>query len=304
MTVKGLLDPGSRKDLTELVQDRAAAHRPARRANAPVLLDGGMSYTAVAQVLLTGDDMVRTWHRRYKEDGIEGLASFGYEASAWRLSGEQQDKLKAWITGTLPRTTRAIGTWTAKEPGVAYRGRSGLIALLHRLGMEHRKPEAVSRKLDTEKQAAFIKAYDDLLNHLADDQAVLFGDAEPPAHGVRPVGCWGPEATKIAVEPTTGRQRLNIHGAVDLEAGQTRMLEAVSAGAISTIMLLTATEAMYPGKRLMHLFVDHARCHRANCCRRGSHGPVPDQAALRPRLLPASQPGRAIIGADAQAHHS
>jgi hypothetical protein len=31
--------------------------------------------------------------------------------------------------------------------------------------------------------------------------------------------------------------------------------------AASTIMLLKAIEAMYPGKRLIHLFVDNARCH-------------------------------------------
>ena len=35
---------------------------------------------------------------------------------------------------------------------IEYQGRSGLIALLHRLGMEHRKPKAVSRKLDPGKQ--------------------------------------------------------------------------------------------------------------------------------------------------------
>jgi hypothetical protein len=35
-----------------------------------------------------------------------------------------------------------------------YEGRSGLIALLHRLGMEHRKPKAISRKLDPAKQGA------------------------------------------------------------------------------------------------------------------------------------------------------
>jgi len=32
--------------------------------------------------------------------------------------------------------------------------------------MEHRKPKAVSRKLDPAKQAAFIRAYEDLLTHL------------------------------------------------------------------------------------------------------------------------------------------
>jgi hypothetical protein len=33
--------------------------------------------------------------------------------------------------------------------------------------------------------------------------------------------------------------------------------------AISTIMLLKAIQAMYPGKRLIHLFVDNARYHHA-----------------------------------------
>ena len=129
----GFLDPEARKDLTELARDGSAAHRLGRRANALVLRDDGMSYAGVAKVLLIDDDTVRTWHRLYEEDGIEGLATFGYEGSACRLSAEQQDKLKAWITETLPRSTRAMGAWIEKECGIEYQGRSGLIALLHRL---------------------------------------------------------------------------------------------------------------------------------------------------------------------------
>lgn len=215
-----------------------------------------MSCAAIAKVLLLDDDTIRTWHPLYQEDGIEGLASFGYEGSACRLSDEQQDKLTTWISETLPRTTREIGAWIKRECGIAYQGRSGLIALLHRLGMEHRKPKAVSRKLDPEKQAAFIKAYEDLLNRLADDEAVLFGDAVHPTHAVRLVGCWAPKDTKIAVPQPSGRQRLNIHGAIDLETGETRMLDVATVNAASTIILLTAIEAMYPSKRLIHLFAD------------------------------------------------
>src|SRR5208283_691528 len=44
----GFLDPESRKDLTELARDGSAAHRLARRANALVLLDDGMSCGDVA----------------------------------------------------------------------------------------------------------------------------------------------------------------------------------------------------------------------------------------------------------------
>ncbi len=259
----GFLDPASRQDLIELARDGSAAHRLARRANALVLLDDGMSCAAVAKVLLLDADTIRTWHRLYEEEGIEGLASFGYEGSACRLSEGRQDRLAAWITETLPRTTREVGAWIETECGIAYQSRSGLIALLHRLEMEHRKPQSVSRKLDPDKQAAFIEAYEDLLNHLADDEAVLFGDAVHPTHAVRPVGCWAPRDLPIAVAQTGGRQRPNIHGALDLETGKARMLEVATVNAASTIMLLMAIEAMYPSKRMIHLFLDNARYHHA-----------------------------------------
>ncbi len=89
-------------------------------ANALVLLDEGWSCQRVATALLLDDDTIRTWHRLYEEDGIEGLAGFGYEGSACRLSIEQQDKLKAWTAETLPRSTREIGAYIEKEFEVTY----------------------------------------------------------------------------------------------------------------------------------------------------------------------------------------
>jgi transposase len=61
----GFLDTASRQDLIELARDGSAAHRLARRANALVLLDDGMSCAAVAKVLLLDDDTIRTWHQLY-----------------------------------------------------------------------------------------------------------------------------------------------------------------------------------------------------------------------------------------------
>ena len=263
MIRRGFLTPASRKELTELARDGSAAHRLARRANALVLLDDGMSCDAVARVLLLDDDTVRTWYQRYEAEGLKGLASFRYEGGACRLSEDQQEKLKAWISERLPRTTREVGAWIESEFGIEYESRCGLVALLHRLGMEHRKPKTVSRKLDPEKQAAFIQAYEQLLNHLGDDEAVLFADAVHPTHAVRPVGCWAPKETPVAVAQTSGRQRLNIHGAIDLETGQTRMLDVTTVDAVSTIRLMIALLAMYPRKRVIHLFLDNARYHHA-----------------------------------------
>lgn len=259
----GFLDPESRNDLVELARDGLAAHRLARRANALVLLDDGISCGLIAKMLLLDDDTVRTWYLLYQEDGIEGLASFGYEGGACRLNPDQQDKLTAWIGTRLPRTTREVGAWIAREYGIDYQTRSGLIALLHRLGMEHRKPTAISRKLDPVKQTAFIARYEDLLNQILDDETVIFADAAHPSHSVRPVGCWAPKHQIVAVEQSSGRDRLNIHGAIDLETGQTIIKDVLTVDAASTIMLLMAIEAMFPDKRLLHVFLDNARYHHA-----------------------------------------
>lgn len=259
----GFLDRASREDLIALARDGGAAHRLARRANALVLLDRGMSCAAVARVLLVDDDTIRTWHRLYQEDGVEGLASFGYEGSACRLSEAQRELLAAWIAETLPRSTREVGAWIERSFSIRYEGRSGLIALLHRLGMEHRRPTPLARRLDPAQQEAFIKAYEDRLNHLEADEVVLFADAVHPVHAARPVGCWAPKHVPIAIAQTSGRQGLNIHGAIELERGRTHMLEALHVDADSTIRLFDTLEARYPTKRVIHLYIDNARYHHA-----------------------------------------
>jgi len=263
MIRKRFLTESSRQELLALARDASAAHGLARRANAIILLDRGMSCEDVGKVLLIDDDTVRTWHQMYQEGGLGGLARLGYVGSECRLNEAQQAALKAWITETLPRTSREVGAWIEVTFGIEYAAKSAVIALLHRLGMEHRRPQTVARKLDTAKQAAFIDAYDDLLNHLADDEAVLFGDAVHPTHEARAVGCWGPKDAKVAIEQTTGRQNLNIHGALDLETGRTAMVEALRVDAQSTINLLIAIQALYPGKRLIHVFLDNAPYHRS-----------------------------------------
>lgn len=259
----GFLTDEERKDLIELARDGTAEHRLARRANALVLLDLGWSCEQVGQALLLDDDTIRTWHRLFLEDGVDGLTGFLYGGRSCQLAAEQQDKLKLWVGETLPRTTREIGAWIEREFGVVYESRSGLVALMHRLGLEHRKPQSVSRKLDPARQQAFIDGYNELLKRLSDDEAVLFADACHPTHAARPVGCWAPKEVKVAVDQTSGRDRLNIHGAIDLETGKTCMREVETVDAMSTIALLAAIEAMYPTLRLIHVFLDNARYHHA-----------------------------------------
>ena len=271
----GFLSAEERKALVSQARNGLAEHRVARRANAILLLDDGWSCERVAKALFLDDDTVRVWHKLYEERGAQGLGQFDAGGSSSRLTAAQEEKLKAWVAQTLPRTTREIGAFIEREFGIVYESRSGLIALLHRLGLEYHKPEVIGRKLNTEKQQAFIEHYENLLNSLGPDEAVVFGDAVHPTHAARPVGCWAPKGEKLAVEQTSGRERINIHKrtfivsasahlcAINLETGETRMIEVVTVNAISTIKLLEALEALYPLLAMIHVFLDNAPYHHA-----------------------------------------
>src|SRR3954466_9088468 len=122
----GFLTAEEREDLTELARDGLAEHRLARRATGLVLLDRAMSCDEVGRVLLIDDDTIRTWHRLFEKDGVDGLAGFNYGGRACQLTLEQQATLKVWVGETLP--TREVGAWVEREFGIVYESRSGLIA--------------------------------------------------------------------------------------------------------------------------------------------------------------------------------
>ena len=113
------------------------------------------------------------------------------------------------------------------------------------------------------KQKTFIAGYEKLLNTMDMDEAVVFVDAVHPTHQVHAAGCWAPKGVAIAVEQTTGRQSLNIHGAINLETGHTQMLEVAKVNAKSLIALLKAVEAAHPHKRRIYVHLDNASYHHA-----------------------------------------
>ena len=111
----GFLSPEDRADLIALARDGSVACRVTRRVNALVLLDDGLNFEAISRVLFVDDATIRSWFRLYEEDGIDGLAWFGHEGSACQLGTAQEDALKAFVAAKLPRSTRQIGAFIAKE---------------------------------------------------------------------------------------------------------------------------------------------------------------------------------------------
>src|SRR5271170_2655464 len=84
---EGMIRPGfllgdERSALIALARDGSVTHRLARRANALVLLDDGLSCEQVARVLLLDDDTIRRWHGAFAEGGRKALMRFEAGGSA------------------------------------------------------------------------------------------------------------------------------------------------------------------------------------------------------------------------------
>ena len=120
---------------------------------------------------------------------------------------------------------------------------------------------------DEAAQIAHIEAYEALLNGLEYDESVVFADAVHPEYQSRPAHGWFPKDEKVAIKATSGRKRLNIHGAFDMETSRLTWIEGERISAETTLNLLEKLQAAYPNKRVIHVFLDNARYHHAKLLR-------------------------------------
>ncbi len=74
----------------------------------------------------------------------------------------------------------------------------------------YKQPKGVAHKYDSEKQAAFIKEYNELKAAVASDEPILFMDATHTTWGTK-VSCgWIRTGVDKPIKTTASRSRLNI----------------------------------------------------------------------------------------------
>ena len=258
------LTSSERVALQVLLRERKGAALKARRANALLLLDDGFTPMDVAQVLYLDEETIRSWKRGFENDGLGSLELNVYSKRDGHLTANQEAELSTLFRERSPKTVGEVRAVIAKLFDVTY-SKSGAIKLMGRLGFCYKKPKALPMGADEAAQIAHIKA--SLLNGLENDESVVFADAVHPEYQSRPAHGWFPKDEKVAIKATSGRKRLNIHGAFDLETSRLTWLEGDRISAETTLSLFKKLETAYPKKRVIHVFLDNARYHHAKMLR-------------------------------------
>jgi transposase len=245
-----------------------AAHRQTRdkreadRLKAIVLLATGWVAEDVAEALLIDPNTVRNYFRRYQQGGLAGLRDVGYRGSACELSAAELVGLDVHVQTHLYLTAKDVAAWVAERFGVAYTA-SGMTALLHRLGFVYKKPKLVPGKADAKAQEAFLAEYEKLKHDKGENDVICFMDAVHPQHNPVIGYGWIKRGEDHEVKSNTGRRRVNINGAIDLERLDpvTRFDDTIDAA--STIALFRQLEQVYVHATWIYVICDNARYYRS-----------------------------------------
>jgi transposase len=252
---------------SELAELRSA-HRATRdkreadRIKAVILLASGWSAEDIADALLIDPNTVRNQFKRYQQGGLAGLLHLAYRGSDCELSEADLAVLDTQLQTELYLSAKDVAAWVEETLGVAYTV-SGMTALLHRLGFVYKKPKLVPGKADREAQEAFLAQYEELKKNKGENDAILFMDAVHPQHNPVLGYGWIKRGEDREVPSNTGRRRLNINGAIDLERLQPVVRYDDTIDAASTIALFDQILLTYAYATCIYIICDNARYYRS-----------------------------------------
>lgn len=235
--------------------------RYAYRINVILLLDEGWTYQQIADALLLDDSTVRDYERQYHTEGIDGLCSDAHRGGTAKLTVEQERALDVHIDAHLYSTAAEICDHVQKTYGITYTA-DGMRHLLKRLKFVFKKTKLVPGKADAEKQEAFLAQMTTLKAEKGKDDEICYLDGVHPQHNSKPANAWIKKGKEKQLLSNTGRERININGALNPRNHDVIFREDKSINAESTIKLFVQIEGHYPNAPNIYCIADNAKYYR------------------------------------------
>ncbi len=255
------IDPDERAQLETLAR---TVHdvKTAIRIRVILALGDGYSVREVAKLFLLDEDTVSKWRNKFKKRRLlsDWLATNCYGYSG-KLTPDQEQVIDHYVTSELITDSKQIMAFIKERYGISYTV-DGVTKLLHRLGFVYKQTTLVPGKLNEEAQAAWLKQYKKLQAKLPKNETILFGNGVHPSHNVHATKAWIKKGEQKKVPTNTGRKRLNINGALNIEKMEAVVHFADTLNAQTTMELFDKIQEQYPDKRRIHLIVDNARYYK------------------------------------------
>ena len=252
-----LTEPERQELLSELSREREKKY--ADRIRIILLLDQGEPMVKIAEYFFLTERSISNYRDRYKQGGLEELLNDYYTGRTAYLSPEEQSKLTLELESKVYPTTKSVISHIKKEFGVVYTV-GGITTLLHKLGFSYKKPKGVPGKAKTEEQEAFVKRY----NRVKKKGLVYFADSTHPMLNPILSAGWIRKGKEYEVKTNSGRQRVNINGAIEMKTLNVVSRSCKRVNGSSMCDLLRAIRLKHPKVKKIHLILDNAPYNKSN----------------------------------------
>lgn len=230
------------------------------RIKAVLLYDEGWTLVQIANVLLLTDDSVRLHIKEFKQYRKLKPENGG---SQEQLNKQQAFEVEEHLQKHTYMFTKDIVRYVQAVHGVFYTV-PGMHKWLSRHGFSYKKPTIVPGKANLLAQKEWIEKYEKLKQNLPCDETICFMDGVHPTHNSEAYYGWIKRGERKQLPTNTGRQRLNISGALDLLKTKFVFRKDHRLNAQSTVEFLKQIEDAYPSLSKVHLFCDNSGYYKGD----------------------------------------
>ena len=223
-----------------------------------LLLDKEEPISKIAEYFFLTENSVRNYKNRYKEDGLEGLLIDYHTGRFSYLSLEEQSQLITELESKVYLKTSGIISYVKEKFGVVYTI-GGMTSLLHQLGFSYKKPKGVPGKAKKQEQEDFVEEY----NKVKEEGLVYFADSTHPMLNPVLSAGWIRKGREFDVKTNSGRQRVNINGAIEMKSLNVVSRSCKRVNGSSMCDLLRAVRMKHPGERNLYMVLDNAGYNRS-----------------------------------------
>jgi transposase len=255
--MKMKLDPENRQVL-EAGYKATREKRIANRINVLLLLDDGYTYEEIAEILRLDDETIRRTERDFIDVGLIDFLKSPFSGGVCKLSEDQLVELERYVEENLCETTAQVADYVHEKFGISYTP-AGICELLKRLDFVYKKPTIIPGKADLAMQLEFMDYYETIKATMGKGDKIYFVDGVHPQHNSMPSHGWIKKGKDRPLESNTGRQRVNINGALDPDTLEVIAKADDTLDSSSTISFLKLIEEKNLEADTIVLIVDNAR---------------------------------------------
>ena len=243
------------------------AHRAAKnkkdadKIKAVYLLSRGKTPQEIAEVLMLDIDTIGNYRKRYEAAGVSGLLKNNYLGSEPMLSCAEIEELSSHLELQTYLTVEAIVEHVKHTYNVHY-SISGMRQLLHRLKFVYKKAKAIPGKANAELQQAYLNLLDEILKNKGEHDVHYYLDGVHPQHNTQLVYGWIKKGQDKVVKSNSGRQRININGALNADTLEVVIRTDDTINTQSTLKLFEMLEQKHPKAESIFITLDNAKYYK------------------------------------------